>query len=103
MKTSAECAVKELKLSLKSDSKKTFTFDAAYTYLDSYFTQYDNFYLGLGNPYVPATYTQVHYDLTGNTVPRTSWHTLNLIGNYNIIRPNPFLSRTYGQIELLRR
>jgi len=73
-----------VELSLKSDSKKTFTFDAAYTYLDSYFTQYDNFYLGLGNPYVPATYTQVHYDLTGNTVPRTSRHTLNLIGNYNM-------------------
>lgn len=75
---------KGLELSLKSDSRKTFSFDMAYTYLDAYFTQYDNFYLGLGNPYVPATYTQIHYDLTGNTVPRTSRHTLNLIGNYNV-------------------
>jgi iron complex outermembrane recepter protein len=74
-------------LSLKSDPKKEFSFDAAYTYLDSYFTQYDNFYLGLGSPYVtagPSAYTQVHYNLTGNTVPRTSKHTLNLIGNYNV-------------------
>jgi len=75
---------KGLELSLQSDAKKTFSFDLAYTYLNAYFTQYDNFYLGLGNPYVPATYTQVHYNLTGNTVPRTSRHTLNLTGNYAV-------------------
>ncbi|MDD3598265.1 TonB-dependent receptor, partial [Sulfuricurvum sp.] len=72
-----------LELSLQSDAKKTFSFDLAYTYLDAYFTQYDNFYLGLGSPYLPS-YTQVHYDLKGNTVPRTSRHTLNLTGNYNL-------------------
>ncbi|MBN2870839.1 MAG: TonB-dependent receptor, partial [Campylobacterales bacterium] len=82
---------KGLELSLKSDSRKTFSFNMAYTYLDAYFTQYDNFYLGLGNPYVPATYTQIHYDLTGNTVPRTSRHTFNLIGNYNVT-PSTLLS-----------
>lgn len=71
-------------LSLKSDARKTFSFDLAYTCLDAYFTQYDNFYLGLGNPYVPASYTQVHYNLTGNAVPRTSRHTLNLTGHYNM-------------------
>ena len=78
---------KGLELSLQSDAKKTFSFDLAYTYLDSYFTQYDNFYLGMGNPYVtsgPSAYTQIHYNLTGNTVPRTSHHTLNLTGNYTI-------------------
>ncbi|OHD89630.1 MAG: TonB-dependent receptor [Sulfuricurvum sp. RIFCSPHIGHO2_12_FULL_44_8] len=83
-----------LELSLQSDPKKTFSFDLAYTYLDAYFTQYDNFYLGLGNPYVtsgPTAYTQVHYDLTGNAVPRTSHHTLNLTGNYNIT-PSTVLS-----------
>ncbi|MDP3465927.1 MAG: TonB-dependent receptor [Sulfuricurvum sp.] len=72
-----------LELSLQSNPKQTFSFDLAYTYLDAYFTQYDNFYLGLGSPYLP-TYTQVHYDLTGNTVPRTSRHSLNFTGNYNI-------------------
>lgn len=83
-----------LELSLQSDPKKTFSFDLAYTYLDSYFTQYDNFYLGMGNPYVtsgPSAYTQIHYDLTGNTVPRTSHHTLNLTGNYNVT-PSTVLS-----------
>lgn len=83
-----------LELSLQSDPKKTFSFDLAYTYLDAYFTQYDNFYLGLGSPYItsgPNAYTQVHYDLTGNTVPRTSHHTLNLTGNYNVT-PSTLLS-----------
>lgn len=82
---------KGFELSLKSDPKKELSFDAAYTYLDSYFTQYDNFYLGLGSPYVPATYTQAHYNLTGNTVPRTSKHTLNITGNYTIT-PSTLLS-----------
>ncbi|HEX5328872.1 TonB-dependent receptor, partial [Sulfuricurvum sp.] len=85
---------KGLELSLQSDSKKTFSFDLAYTYLDSYFTQYDNFYLGMGSPYItsgPNAYTQVHYNLTGNTVPRTSHHTLNLTGNYNVT-PSTVLS-----------
>lgn len=85
---------KGLELSLQSDAKKTFSFDLAYTYLDSYFTQYDNFYLGMGNPYVtsgPSAYTQIHYNLTGNTVPRTSHHTLNLTGNY-AITPSTVLS-----------
>lgn len=81
---------KGFEFSLQSDTKKTFSFNLAYTYLDAYFTQYDNFYLGLGNPYAPG-FTQVHYDLTGNTVPRTSAHTLNLTGNYNIT-PSTLLS-----------
>jgi iron complex outermembrane recepter protein len=83
-----------LELSLQSDPKKTFSFNLAYTYLDAYFTQYDNFYLGLGSPYItsgPNAYTQVHYDLTGNTVPRTSRHTLNLTGNYSVT-PSTVLS-----------
>jgi iron complex outermembrane receptor protein len=73
---------KGLELSLKSDAKKTFSFDIAYTYLDSYFTQYENFYLTHGSAYSPSS--QTHYNLTGNTVPRTSRHTLNVIGNYNV-------------------
>lgn len=73
---------KGAELSLKSDARKTFWFDAAYTYLDARFTQYDNFYLGLGNPY-GTSFTNTAYNLKGNTVPRTSNHTLNLIGYYN--------------------
>jgi len=78
-----------LELSLQSDSRKTFSFDLAYTFLDAYFTKYDTFYLNYGSSYLPTS--QVLYNLTGNTVPRTSRHTLNLIGNYNIT-PSTLLS-----------
>ncbi|MEW6165556.1 MAG: TonB-dependent receptor [Pseudomonadota bacterium] len=67
-----------LELALKTDRKRAFTLDAAYTYIEAKFTQYDNFNLTLGNPYV-ASPTLVAYDNTGNDVPRVPRHQLNLI------------------------
>lgn len=64
-------------LSLKTDRKRTFTFDAAYSYIQAKFTEYDNFGLTLGNPYIPAP-TIVAYNNTGNEVPRVPRHQLNL-------------------------
>lgn len=65
-------------------------FDLSYTWLHSVFTRYDNFYQALGNPYGrfgyvdPSaftdpvnSYTLVHYDNTGNKVPRVSPHQIN--------------------------
>jgi len=59
-------------------------------WLHSVFTRYDNFYQALGNPYGrfgyvdPSaftdpvnSYTLVHYDNTGNKVPRVSPHQIN--------------------------
>lgn len=66
-----------IELSLKTDRKRTFTFDAAYSYIRAKFTDYDNFGLTLGNPYVPVP-TIVSYDNTGNDVPRVPRHQLNL-------------------------
>ena len=66
-----------LELSLKTDRKRTFTFEAAYSYIRAKFTDYDNFGLTLGNPYIPAP-TLVAYDNTGNDVPRVPRHQLNL-------------------------
>lgn len=80
---------KGLELSLQSDSAQTFSFNLAYTYLDAYFTKYDTFYLNYGSSYAPTS--QELFNLTGNTVPRTSHHTLNLIGNYNVT-PSTLLS-----------
>lgn len=62
-------------LAFKTDRRRTFTFDAAYTYIQAKFTQYDNFNLTLGNPY--TTPTLVSYDNTGNDVPRVPRHQLN--------------------------
>ena len=65
-----------IELSLKSDRKREFTLDAAYSYIRAVFTKYDNFYQTLGSPYV-APVTLVHFDNTGNTVPRVPSHQLN--------------------------
>lgn len=69
------------------------SWNAAYTYLDARFTQYDNFNLLLGNRYGeectvdpgfdPATeYCLEHYNNEGNVVPRTPKHHLNLSLSY---------------------
>jgi iron complex outermembrane receptor protein len=65
-------------LAFKTDRKRTFTLDAAYTYIRAKFTQYDNFYQTLGSSYVPSP-TLVHYDNTGNDVPRVPRHQLNMV------------------------
>ena len=65
-----------IELSLKSDRKREFTLDAAYSYIRAVFTKYDHFYQTLGSPYV-APVTLVHFDNTGNTVPRVPSHQIN--------------------------
>jgi len=88
-----------LELALDSMVSTKLSWNAAYTYLDAKFTQYDNFNLGLGNPYgatVASCAAMVdpdaencveHYDNTGNVVPRTSNHVVNLAVSY---KPAPY-------------
>lgn len=68
---------KGIELSLNTDSRKPIWAEIAYTYLDAKFTDFDSYYLGLGNPYA-AGYSQVKYSLVGKTVPRTSKDTLDI-------------------------
>ncbi|MBS4096748.1 MAG: TonB-dependent receptor [Sulfuricella sp.] len=63
-------------LSLKSDRKREFTLDMAYTYISAFFTQYDAFYLPLGSPYVTNPVSAL-YNNTGRHIPRVSAHQLN--------------------------
>lgn len=63
-------------LAFKTDRKRTFTFDAAYSYIQAKFTKYDNFNLTLGSPYVGSP-TLVAYNNTGRDVPRVPRHQLN--------------------------
>ncbi len=65
-----------LELSLKSDRRRDYTLDVAYTYIRAYFTRYDSFYQVLGSPYVPNP-TLAYYNNTGRTVPRVPAHQLN--------------------------
>jgi iron complex outermembrane receptor protein len=71
-----------LELSLNSDRSKDFYFVANYAYLDSEYTRYDEYKLVLHDPVTDRDYVEGTYDLSGNTVPRTSKHTIYLEGNY---------------------
>ena len=74
-----------LELSVNSDRSKDFYFMANYAYLDAEYTRYDEYNLILfdenlgrsGEDYVAGV-----YDLSGNTVPRTSKHSIYVEGNY---------------------
>jgi iron complex outermembrane receptor protein len=80
-----------LELALGSDPTRLLSFDLAYTYMVSEYTQYDSFYLQTYNPaydpscspYVPPhscapKYIATVYDNSGNEVPRVPNHHLNL-------------------------
>ena len=71
-----------LELALKTDAKREWSLDVAYTYVDALFTKYDNFNQILGNQYgtlwaggafnPAAQYKLVHFNNTGKLVPRVS-------------------------------
>ena len=73
-------------LSLNSNKEEVLSFDLAYTYLDAVFTKYSLTQV-VGGGWGGAIYDTA--DLSGNQVPRTSKHTLNLIVDY---RPIPKLT-----------
>ncbi len=65
-------------LSINSDKEEMISFDLAYTYLDAVFTKYNLTQSDL-----------TKHDLSGNRVPRTSKHMLNLTVDY---KPTPKLT-----------
>ncbi len=69
-----------VELALKSDQSQMVSMDVAYTYLDAKFTQYDNINMLLGNRYSrrPGANRIVHYNNSGNVIPRTPKHKLFL-------------------------
>jgi len=66
-----------LELSVYSDHTKAYSFGLNYAYLDATYTRYDEYKLVLND-------IATSQDLEGNTVPRTSKHTINLEGNYHV-------------------
>ena len=69
-------------LSLKSDRKREFSLDMAYTYISAYFTQYDAFYMPIGSPYVSNPRSTL-FNNTGRHIPRVPTHQLNTTLNWN--------------------
>lgn len=98
---------KGFELALHSDKNKMVSFDLAYTYLDSKFTDYTISQQLTEDPdgWGPLKATYQRKDLSGNTVPRTSKHTLNLTVNYKptenlILSPELIVKGSYYADEV---
>jgi len=66
-----------MELSFGGNITDNLSFNTAYTYLRAKYTDYKNFGIDLGG-------TVETYDVTGNRIPRTSRHNLNLLLDYAI-------------------
>jgi iron complex outermembrane receptor protein len=71
-----------LELSVVGNIIDSLSFNMAYTYLDATYTDYKNFGMSLGAGTWNSPAPVFTYDVTGNTIPRTSKHNVNLIMNY---------------------
>ncbi|MEW5831848.1 MAG: TonB-dependent receptor [Campylobacterota bacterium] len=71
-------------LSAVSKLGDKFSCNVAYTYLDAKYTDYDNFgiHFDADNDGRVDTGEVAYYNVTGNTIPRTSKHSLNVILDY---------------------
>ncbi len=76
-----------LELSVQSELSQQLSSHMAYTFIDAYYTQYDNFNLNLGSTY--GSYETEHYDLKGNKIPRLPKHHFNIALDY---RPIPSIT-----------
>lgn len=72
-----------LELALRTDPVRTVSMDVAYTYLDAFYTDYEQYNLVYGSAWAP-TGVDVFYDLSGNRVPRVPKHHLNLALNTRV-------------------
>lgn len=78
-----------LELSLRSDPARDWSWDLAYTYLDAWYTSYENFHLRTCATVVAgrcAAWDSTVLDNTDNRIPRVPEHRLNLMVNH---RPAP--------------
>jgi iron complex outermembrane receptor protein len=69
-----------LEVGAKTDSRQTWSGDIAYTYLRAIFTRNDSYWMAMGSRSNPLP--SVYYNNTGNTVPRTPKHKINLTTRY---------------------
>ena len=71
-----------LELAVTSDRSKMVSANLAYTYLDAKFSKYENYNQSLGeSTWSGGSETMIKHDLTGNVVPRTPNHHVNLTAN----------------------
>jgi len=72
-----------LELSAVGEIYEPLTFNLAYTYLNATYTDYHNNGITLGSGFSATVDVQ---DVTGNVIPRTSKHTVNLNMNYKVMK-----------------
>ncbi len=77
-----------LELSLKSDPSKPLSFNLAYTYLKSKFTDHDPVQIARMGPW---------YDIIGNELPRTPNHIVDLYATYRPIPALKIIGEVYAQ------
>ena len=83
-----------LELSVNGNATKDLSFNLAYTYLDAYYTDYSNYGMTMGSGYSAAVVTS---DITGNEIPRTSKHQVNLITDYMATKDLKFTAEVNGK------
>ncbi|MDD3591060.1 MAG: TonB-dependent receptor [Sulfurovum sp.] len=71
-----------LELAVSGKMMEALSFNLAYTYLDAEYTDYKNFGIAMGESTSWASAPVYYYDVTGNRIPRTSKHQVNLITEY---------------------
>jgi len=76
-------------LSLHSDRSKKLAFSVAYTYMDAYYTKHLPFKVNTGD----------EYDVTGNQLPRTPKHRLDLMTYYRLTDNWTLIAENYMQSD----
>ncbi len=87
-----------VELGLKTDSKRTWSGDVAYTYLNAVFTRNDTYWMAMGPRGTPLP--SVLYNNTGHTVPRSPRHKVNLSGRYRATEAWSFTAEVNAQTGL---
>lgn len=84
-----------LELGVKTEQKNTWSGSMAYTYLEAIFTRNDTYWMSMGSRGAPMP--SVLYNNTGNTVPRTPRHKLNLDMRYRYTEAWTFSTEVNAQ------
>lgn len=79
-----------LEMAVNGNITADVSFNLAYTYLDAVYTQYSNYGIDLLG-------TVYSYDVTGNDIPRTPRHQLNLIAEYQALKSLKLTAEVNGK------
>lgn len=87
-----------IELSMKTDAKRTWSTDVAYTYLNAVFTRNDNYCMSMGQRVNPPGIQPFNCtNATGNTVPRSPKHRINLNTRYRATEAWSFTAEVNAQ------